>query len=86
MKTDCSPPGDKVFDTLEIAKDECKINKECDGVFQKNCEHEKDYHECLKTSTLIEDISSEGCFYKKFPIGKLINISFIYIRYRTILS
>ena len=80
LNTHCSHE-DKAFETLEMAKDECKINKECIGVIQKNCADDKDYHECLKTSTLATDISNEGCVYKKFSIGKLINICFFYIRY-----
>ena len=80
LNTQCSHE-DKAFDTIKIAKEECKINKECIGVFQKNCADDKDYHECLKTSTLSTDLSNEGCVYKKFSIGKLINICFLYIRY-----
>ena len=85
LHTECSH-GDEAFDTLENAKEKCKIKKECIGVFQKDCEDDKDYHECLKTSTLSTDLSNEGCLHKKFSIGKLINICFLYIRYRTIFN
>ena len=68
--THCSHE-DKAFETLEDAKNECKINKECTGVLKKNCADDKDYYECLKTSTMSTDPLYEGCIYKKFPIGKL---------------
>ena len=83
LNTNCSH-GDEAFENLENAKDECKINKECIGVFQKNCADDKDYHECLKTSTVSTDLSNEGCFHVKFLVGKLTNIRFMYIKYRTV--
>ena len=61
--------GNKAFESLEYAKDECKVNEECIGIFQKNCADDKDYYECLKSSTMSSDAQHEGCFHKKFTVG-----------------
>ena len=81
LNTHCSH-GDKSFGTLDGAKDECKLNEECTGVFQKNCADDKDYYECLKTSTMSNDAQNEGCFHKKFSVGKNINNNFLHFQYK----
>ena len=67
--TNCTH-GDNVLQTLDLAKNECKDNKQCAGVFQENCADEKNYYMCLKNETILTDNQIEGCFYRKFPIGK----------------
>ena len=81
LNTHCSH-GDKSFGTLDGAKDECKLKEECTGVFQKNCADDKDYYECLKTSNMSNDAQNEGCFYKKFSVGKNVNNNFLHFQYK----
>ena len=69
FNTQCSH-GKNSFETLEHAKDNCKANGQCIGVFQKNCTDDKKYYECSKNATIISNIQIEGCIYKKFSIGK----------------
>lgn len=69
LNTDCSH-GEESFEKLDNAKDKCKINDHCVGVFQKNCNVEENYYECLKNGTRSNNAQIEGCFYKKFSISK----------------
>ena len=46
LNTHCTH-GETSFETLDHAKDECKLNEECTGIFQKNCTDNKNYYECL---------------------------------------
>ena len=81
LNTHCTH-GETSFETLDHAKDECKLNEECTGIFQKNCTDNKNYYECLKTSIMSNDAKNEGCFYKKFPVGKYTSKWFLYLQYK----
>ena len=67
--TSCKHGGQEL-ETLEDAKDECKGNKQCIGVFQDNRYDDEHYYICLKNATILNDIQIKGSLYKKFPIGK----------------
>ena len=69
LNTHCTH-GNTSYEKLENAKDQCELNEKCTGIFQKNCADDKDYYECLKKSTVSNDDQHNGCFYKKFSVGK----------------
>ena len=61
---------DEAFESLVTAKDRCRSNKQCAGVFQRNCSDDNYYYICLKNKTISSDFQIEGCLHYKFPIGK----------------
>ena len=64
-------PGDE-GDTLESTKDKCKnnYNNDCIGVFQSKCSNAEDSYLCFKNATILSQVHTEGCFFKKFAIGE----------------
>ena len=61
---------DEAFESLVTAKDNCRSNKQCAGVFQRNCSDDNNYYICLKNRTISSDFQIEGCLHYKFPMGK----------------
>ena len=64
----CAPGN--VSETLENTKQKCKNNKQCVGVYQKNCTDDEDAYQCLKNKDSSSHVQDEGCSYRKFAIGK----------------
>ena len=64
---------DEAFESLVTAKDKCRSNKQCAGVFQRNCSDDNNYYICLKNRTISSDFQIEGCVHYKFPIGKYLH-------------
>ena len=64
---------DEAFESLVTAKDKCRSNKQCAGVFQRNCSDDNHYYICLKNKTISSDFQIEGCLHYKFPIGKYLH-------------
>ena len=64
----CSPRNEG--EKLEQAKERCKNNNHCIGVFQTNCTDLGDSYVCLKNANSSSNTQTEGCFYKKFAIGQ----------------
>ena len=64
----CSPGNEG--EKLEQAKERCKNNYRCIGVFQTNCTDVGDAYVCLKNANSSSNTQTEGCFYKKFAIGQ----------------
>ena len=64
----CAPGNENK--TLENTKHNCKNNKQCLGVYQKNCTDDEDALQCLKNKASSSHVQDEGCSYRKFAIGK----------------
>ena len=69
LNTNCSH-GEEVFETIEGAKAQCKIDDKCVGLFQKNCTDNQDYYKCLNSAARMTHSEIEGCFYMKYAISK----------------
>ena len=69
LDINCSPGGES--ETLENTKEKCKNNKQCIGVYQKNCTDDKNAYQCLKNQTSPSHVQVEGCLYRKIGIGRL---------------
>ena len=64
----CAPGNESK--TLENTKHNCKNNKQCLGVYQKNCNDDEDAYQCLKNKANSSHVQDEGCLYRKSAIGK----------------
>ena len=68
--TDCDPRGDE-YNSLNVAKKECKYNKRCQGVIIGNFNDAKRYNLCPTNATTIFGIEIDAILSEKIIIGKV---------------
>ena len=66
---DCDAYAYGTFSTLDEAKQACKDNDTCSGIYDINCGADGTFHLCPKTDDVLKDATA-SCVHEKIIIGK----------------